>query len=518
MPIFQVAVCGDSTVEGDISDVKRIYGGQGCWADLLADAFSPWYGPVLGPGYLGVRGIGSFWDEWTGAGSWTWVGPTDVHDKAPGRAAFSSSGGSGATRTWTKPAGITNPIVGFHIYWIDYAAGGDWQYRIDGGTWTNMGQTRLGDNALKKFYIASAITSTFDVRAYDGASAAGCCYAGLEPFYIAPQGLTAGVVVHNLGINGIRLVDNFCRTGSGDWGAWFDTVTLGSGSPITNSPDLVIAGPFTNDVLDGLPATNYQTAYETLWDRVSSKKRLLLNAFEQDPASRASATQSGYRTAASTAATNKSVAELNVYDRWGICATPVGYDGIKSTSAAAFLVDQFHQSQVGHLDLGRRVVQEAYKVVGFGPLADPFTLGSSLLGASGALLGGLIHQTVTLSGRVSTATVGSLTPRNYVTLTGRASTLTVGTPTLTPPPQTVTLAGRATTLAIGVSAAVPGTVTKQITGRASTLTIGTPIVGEQPLPDLAYSKIEAKWEWGRPTVKWKTHRIEEKWRMDRVGV
>lgn len=513
MTILQVATMGDSTVDATTGNVKRAYGGTGCFSDILADLLAPWFGPVLGTGFLGARLSGSAWTEWSGSGSWTRTVSTDAFDTAPAREAYHSAGGSGTTRTWTRPVGIpSDAIVGFCIYWIDYPSGGDWQYRIDGGTWTNMGQTRLADNKLKKFYIAQPITTSLAVRAYDGTAAAGCCFAGLEPFYIAPQGVTRGVIVHNLGVNSENFLE-FTRSGSGDWGAWFDSVVLGTGNPITNQPDACVSGFWTNDILDGLPTTNFTAAWQTLWARLAFSKRMLLNAFEQDPAwpGREVATQAAYRQASTDAAAALSIPEFNVYDRWAANATPAGYDGIKSTAPAAYLTDQLHPSERGHGDIGRRLAKEvAVRVLLLGPLVNPFTIGESQL--AGDLLAGQIHQTVTLTGRASTLTIGTLTPRNYITLTGRSSTLQIGTPSLTQPPQAVTLTGRASTLTIGTPF-----WKIQVFGRASTLTIGVPTIGEQLLPDLTYGHLSTKWHFGRAHRRWNLTDVPDpKWGFSRI--
>lgn len=245
MTISQLVLLGDSLTKGAAVGAAYAEGGRGNWAQLVADRLAniPTLGPLLSSGFRHVEVAA----EWAYTGSWTSVVSTDVFDRAPyGHAKYAN--GSSFVLTYTKPA--VRAVVGFSIYWINYAAGGDWSYRIDGGAWTAMGQTLGGATANKlcKFYVASAFTSTVEIRAANaGGTGVGCLPVGIELFYSDPTVATQGLIVHNLGVNGEQL-HNLVLVTSGDRMAFLDQVQLGTGSPITNQPNVGVICMHINDV------------------------------------------------------------------------------------------------------------------------------------------------------------------------------------------------------------------------------------------------------------------------------
>src|SRR5207253_2655643 len=144
-------------------------------------------------------------------------------------------------------------------------SGGSWQYRIDGGAWTNHGQTLHNNNKIIKFYISGA-ASTVDFRAFDGSGSVGCFPASVEWYWLAPT-TTQGFVWHNLGSTTQRM-NYLAAATSGDRMAVLDAVTLGTGSPLNNRPNVGTLAMFINDINIG-NTTTWNTDLTTFYNRVS---------------------------------------------------------------------------------------------------------------------------------------------------------------------------------------------------------------------------------------------------------
>ncbi len=264
--IKQIVFIGDSlTVGFQLLGVSIGQGGKGGWVELAAELLNdaPTVGPLLGTGIRPVSGGWVSLTEWSFAGSWTAVTNSNAFDKMPYN---SIKYANGATNIATFTVSTHwRPAVGFCIYYIDYASGGNWQYRINGGSWTNMGQTILNDDKLAKFYVASAVSpgQTIDIRGFDGTADCGVLPAGIELFYSDPRVATQGLIVHNLAVGGTFMSQLF-PSAPADPLAFFDSVKLGTGSPITNSPNSGTFIMHINDVVFnnvGQWATNHTSFY-----------------------------------------------------------------------------------------------------------------------------------------------------------------------------------------------------------------------------------------------------------------
>lgn len=367
--INQLVLCGDSLTQGTVGGgafaaggPATSCGGQGSWAELLADRLANivGLGPLISSGFRGTH-LGTIIGgphnngnvEWIYAGSWTGVESTDAFDKAPyGGAPFGTSyvssyaSGSGNTATWYKPASW-RPIVGFAIYWVDYTSGGNWSYKIDGGAATAMGQTLANDNKLCKFYVASSVTTSVEIKAATtGGTSAGCLPIGIEVFYANPA-TTSGLIVHNLGINSTKLNSLVAAT-SGDRLAFFDQVKLGTGSPISNAPNIGTIVMHINDVLLASTST-WNTDLNTFYARVGSLGRVgILSYVEAKTASYNQTQQTNYRAQSVTTAAAWSTPGkvFSLYD-W---AANLGFTGNTACDTAGFfLTDLIHESQAGML-------------------------------------------------------------------------------------------------------------------------------------------------------------------------
>lgn len=376
MSVLQIAIGADSIGRGHIGGFDYEGGGLGNYEEQVADRLAniSGIGPVIGPGCKlmytdGVR-----------VGSWTGTVSTDVFDRAIFGTAYYSAGGSGTTITWNVPA-HWRPIVGFCVYWIDYTNAGDFQYSVDGGAWVNMGQTINNNNKLKKFYVASAITSSVAFRAYNGATSVGCMVAFIEPFFVDPRSATTGVIVHNLGYAGNYLINFAGLSSSGDRLAWFDDVTLGTGSPPSNRPSICIFGTFSNDcALAPASTTDWVTELTAVRNRVSSYASVgFINVYEQggvrlDGTNCTGADQATWRAALASTAASFSCPVLDIYSEW----SKMGYTGFAGAVVAGFMnnggVDTLHLSQIGDNDVANRLywlIRNNFLSVGNTPTVYP---------------------------------------------------------------------------------------------------------------------------------------------------
>jgi hypothetical protein len=200
------------------------------WVEQLAVALDRATGPRPGNGFLGL------WrrDEWKHAGRWKQPARADTFDVAPFRQAWYSSGHSVDVLTWTKPAAMT--VGAFEVYWFDKPDMGRWQYRVDEGPWTSVGEPlRSTDNVLHRAFVGERVHSRIQIRGHDGSKPCVAPIVGISVWTSATPGST-GTVVHNLG-HQHQMLAAFCRPSAGDPLALLDDIR----------PDLITV-LFSNDV------------------------------------------------------------------------------------------------------------------------------------------------------------------------------------------------------------------------------------------------------------------------------
>ena len=226
------------------------------------------------------------------------------------------------------------------------AGAGNWQYRVDGGAWINMNQTRTPtDNKLHKFYVARAVQVSVQIRAYNGTAACLAPIGGIG-IYSADPTTNSGIVLHNLGAGGERL-SNLVRSSNGDPLAWFDAVVSNPDS-LRILPDLVIL-MFSNDVVES-NAPLWTTNLTKFVTRVRKYADILLmNPYEQDQ--RSPIKQATYRADTISVATARRCAVLDLY----IAYASEGAKGFAAAQSAGLMLDQFHPSQLGHSDISARL-------------------------------------------------------------------------------------------------------------------------------------------------------------------
>lgn len=362
MTVSQIALVGDSQTEGTYLDFAYSRSGQGSWAELLADRLAniSGIGPLLSSGFRGV-GLGLAgsveWTFTTGGDAWTGITSASAFDKLPygiGRYAF----GPAKIATYTIP-NHQRPNVGFALYYVDLSNGGNWQYRIDGGAWTNMGQTLSHNDALCKFYVPTPVTSTVEIRASsDASTGVNCIPAGIELFYASPS-TTQGLIVHNVALDG-RELHELALTGSGDRMAWFDSVTQRGANTISNTPAAgIVIMQLTNDCHLINNTATYASDITTVRNRLASIGPLLvLNVWEY---SGEASQQASYRAQAKTTWGGFSpvVPVIDLYDAWA----SNGITGYTQAAAAGLMGDIAHESQLSHFDIARRA---------YGPVRNTF--------------------------------------------------------------------------------------------------------------------------------------------------
>lgn len=275
-------------------------------------------------------------------------------NKAPQGEGWYSPGSITDVATFTRPVYWRTP-VGMAVYFIDMTGGGNWQYSIDGGTWTQHGQTITASNNIIKFYIPTTMHSDIRFRAYDGASNAAMFVIGVELFWTDPRTAGAsGVIVHNFGINGWTLNDATCQMNVGDRFAILDSVTLGTGSPITNKPAAGIIEMFLANDYGFLDLTAYAVQLTTFYNRASTVGPvILINPWELGGGT--GATQATYRAQKKTTGASLGATVHDFFDD----LSGNGY-GIVTTQAVVlgtigYLQDFIHAGQSGHLDIATRM-------------------------------------------------------------------------------------------------------------------------------------------------------------------
>ena len=334
--------------QGTVGHFDYEHGGTGSWVERLAGAMGRAIGPNIGHGFhglwLGLDAGTNSATEWHAAGTWTRTTPKQPFDVCPFGDGFYADGGATTVLTWTKPTG--EPATGFELYWFHMPGAGNWQYRVDAGPWTNMGQP-LGaaDNKLHKFYVPRPVHARVEIRAYDGRRACIAPIGGISTYSHDP--LTAsGVIVHNLGRDEYSL-QAFVRASSGDPLAWLDAA-VSDPATLAIRPALV-ALLFSNDV-ELTSTAMWRANLLTVIERVRAYADvLLMSPFEQS--GRSVTTQAGFRAATESVAVAQGCGVLDLYDAWA----GAGDTGWAAAKADGLMADGLHPSALGHQDIAGRI-------------------------------------------------------------------------------------------------------------------------------------------------------------------
>lgn len=339
-------------------------GGRGTWGELAAEGLAnlSTIGPLLSAGFQSVWYTSGAPGTWTLTGTWSSNASTDAWDRGPYGLGKYGANGSTHVASWAKPS-QWRAVVGFEVYFGDYTGGGNFQYRVDGGTWTNMSQTLAHDNLMGKFYVPTAVTSTIELRQYNGASSVGCCIFGITPWFVNPLTATDGLVFDNIACGGQALDDLTVAT-SGDRMAFFDSVKVdpvNGGGAISNQPNAGVVMMHINDARL-FTVAEWAADIATFYARVSPLAPLAymsygeMNATGYDPT-----TQADFRAQTKTSAALHSLPVLDFYDIWTANGWGTGVGTQNAALMAAGLVsysvsptDNGHQTQAGHIDMAPR--------------------------------------------------------------------------------------------------------------------------------------------------------------------
>ncbi len=313
---------------------------EGAWPELLAAHLENIgvFGPLISSGLRHMLIA-----EWATAGTWTQSVSANVWNKSPYRSVKTATG-IGNVATYTRSP-KNRRSQGFALYWVDTPDSGNWQYRIDGGAWLNMGQTRQGDNKLCKFYLPTPIVNTLDVRGYNGTADCPVYLAGLELYWLPPT-TANGFVIHNVGHGGDFLA-TLCGTPSevGDQFAIIHDVRLGLGQPNSPYPTLGCTVGHVNDAFfHGLTQWNVNIGnFNTAVSPYAPVAFWSPHEAGPDPSP---FWQAQFRAGMKTTAAGLSLPVLDIYDQWaakGITGDQAGIDRGYTTSGDSGT----HQSQIG---------------------------------------------------------------------------------------------------------------------------------------------------------------------------
>lgn len=328
--VRSIFCAGDSTVGNPVT--------YDAWHERLRRRFGFDSVGYPGEGYYHCNRLtSSGGGEWDYTGTWSQTS-TGLVSEGPmvTRECTAANGGTGAVATFTPPTGVDSSQI--YLHWVDRA--GDFQYSKNAGsTWTNIGAS--GGSAYKRTAISGPITTSFKVRAYNGSAGVLTNITGIE---LRTSSSQKGYILHNMGQSGARLFDSFARTTTGDKFAIFGSTIL--------PPDLVIMGPWTNDVItgNGQTDTGYANNWETVYNGIIAKRSscnfIFLGAHEQanNDGNRPVSDQTAFRAAVKAKAASLGVAYLDIYEAWG----SVGY-------RSAYMADDWHMNDTGHADLSWRI-------------------------------------------------------------------------------------------------------------------------------------------------------------------
>jgi lysophospholipase L1-like esterase len=344
--LVNVVCIGDSITQGSFGGYEYTVGGPGSWVDKLGSAMGRAIGPNIAYGFRGLwLGLDNNTEpEWAATGTWSRTTPSQTFDVCPFGDGFYSNGGSGALLTWTKPAGVS--VSGFDLYWFGMPGAGNWQYRVDGGAWTNMNQLLTSTaNKLHKFYVARAVHTSVQIRAYNGSAPCLAPIGGIAIYSRDPR-TSSGIVVHDLGRDS-NFLANFVRTSAGDPLAWLDAVV--SNPPALAVRPALVTLMFSNDVVFN-DTTKWQSELVKVITRVAPYADvLLMNPYEQN--GRDPTIQANYRAATASVANAQRCGLLDLYDAWAAA----GDTGWSEANASGLMNSNNHPSQLGHADIAGRV-------------------------------------------------------------------------------------------------------------------------------------------------------------------
>ncbi len=368
----QVVCIGDSITHGTAGRPPLSRGVTRNWVEQLASAFDTPEGLRPGDGFRGL------WrsDEWVFAGAWTRTERTSPFDVAPFGQGWFSSGRDADQLTWTRPVGVD--VAAFDIYWFHMPETGNWQYRIDGGRWTNVGlPVGPPDDRLHRRFVREAVAQSIDIRGHDGRDA---CIAGIVGIntYATESARAAGTIVHNLGHNFESLLW-FCRSSEGNPLALLDDLR----------PDAVTV-LFSNDVPLNVPH-RFRDSLRALVERIRPYAGvLIISPYEQRPPR---PVHDAVTRAGETMVTSPTASFVSTDVRWPVSGTNIGAGAtiasVASPEAASLSSPATGSCAHGELVIGgrdassqaehRAIAQEVAETMGCAYL-DLFSAWASIAG------------------------------------------------------------------------------------------------------------------------------------------
>ncbi len=326
-----VAVLADSTAALDMN------AGVPTWPILLRDKMKDRWGRS------GTGMIGTWVDNWTftsGGDIWANSLVSDAWSKGPYDGGFIAechtmlANGATKTATLTKPTYLTTAITSFKLYVVDGPSSANFSYRIDGGSWTDVSHTWNQDNSLDVITIASAVTSTVEVR---GANAAG---TAVNLYLVGGELITGtGATLHDLSASAQGLFSTARSENAADYNAWIDVI----------QPDLIVVC-YTNDLASSFGVynvTRITADLQSIVDRVAPYGKVIpmplwgQDRESGDPGVTAARyiEHAGIYTSAAVASSSE---YIDLYARYGDYAT---------VNALGYMADALHLSDLGSIEV-----------------------------------------------------------------------------------------------------------------------------------------------------------------------
>lgn len=360
VPVFgesvtNVVCIGDSTCQATI-------GGCDEWplrlSRLLGRTFAGGSG-LLGAGFRPIwrsgdltlsNGLANSASEWSVAGgAWTNVVAGTIDDKAPFGCAVTANGAANILQ-WTAPPNLATAAV--EVVFVDKNLSG-WSYSLDNGvSWISgpgSGTAVGGNDTLKRGMIPTNLPNgniRIRAAAAGGAATTPPGILGLIHWSVNPTfGVTSGVQLHNMGKDQDFLA-NVCRAN-----ALGDDFAIFEGYAGSILPDLVVVGPFTNDVLINTPA-QYSANLTALVNAVKPFADVMLFAYcEQGAAPRTPAAQQALRNALAGVGASLGVGVIDLYNAF----SAEGDTGFAACNADGLMFDTLHASQLGNNEICARM-------------------------------------------------------------------------------------------------------------------------------------------------------------------